>query len=99
MLTRVSLGLSAGKVCLLLKQGISQLSLLVFDDLSDPLYIRLHHLLIFLLERLLDELLYRLSVDYGVDLCGHHSVLILELLEKLMILGGGCRVEILITLA
>ena len=99
LLTRVSLGLSAGKVCLLLKQGISQLSLLVFDDLSDPLYIRLHHLLIFLLERLLDEFLDRLSVYYGIDFRSHHSVLILELLEKLMILGGACRVEILITLA
>ncbi len=99
LLTRVGLGLSAGKVCLLLKQGIPQLSLLVFDDLSDPLYIRLHHLFIFLLERLLDELLYRLSVDYGVDLWSHHSVLILELLEKLMIFGGSRGVEILITLA
>jgi hypothetical protein len=58
LLARVNLGLSAGKISFLLYKSISKLSFLVFNDLPDPLYIRLHHLLIILLKGFLNVFLY-----------------------------------------
>jgi hypothetical protein len=69
-------------------EGLPQLALLVFNDGPYSLYIRLHNVVVLLIERFLDILRNRLIVDDWVRLrCYYDLLLVFVLFDELKILN------------
>jgi len=80
-------------------EGFPQLALLVFNDGLYSLYIRLHNVVVLLIERFLDILRNRLNVDDWVRLrCYYDLLLVFVLFDELIILNGVGGVMIGVTL-